>query len=336
MIPSHPIHLVYAADGGFAMPLAVSLYSVLRRLTPARSAWVHIVDGGFSSRQKRRIGRVAERGAGDRGLQLDWVKPRPEWWGGVKPDFSGKHLNETVLYRLGIPHFLPADADRAIYLDADVLAKTDIAALEVEIPADGGLAAVTDYGMPNWRTRFWGKTEPLGELQLDGDEPYFNAGILGINVTYWREHEVAARAARFLEVHTSRATFYDQDALNYVLRGCWKALHPGWNFPPTCRDKLSRRGRTVEQCTGLAFEELHRDAKMIHFTGAKPWDQGFTNPERPTFTQELRASGWFGPVRFAIWSANWYRRLLARLMRKQWVFCLKPRMDRFLWHLVDA
>ncbi len=321
-----PVHLIYAADGGFAMPLAVSLYSVLRHLSAQRSACVYIVDGGFTAVQRRRIEAVAERGARERTLHIHWVQPCRSWWGGVQPDFSGKHLNETVLYRLGVPHFLPGDVETAIYIDADVVAKADVGELEQQIVPGCGVSAVTDYCMATWSLRYWHRPEPLAALGLSGDEPYFNAGVLGINVRYWRENGVASAAAQFLANYCNIAGFYDQDALNYVLRGRWHALHPGWNFPPTCRDTVGRRGATVEQRTGLPYAELQQQAKLVHFTGAKPWNQGFTNPERPTFVRELRESRWFGVTGYRAWAAGWYCKLLFRGLWKKWYWAVRPRV----------
>lgn len=321
-----PIHLVYAADGGFTMPVAVSLHSVLRHLTPGRAAHVWIVDGGFSSQQRRRIEVVARRGAGDRDLKLRWVTPSREWWRGVELDFTGKHLNETVLYRLGIPHFLPDHVEKVIYIDGDVLGKGDVSGLEAEIDHAHGVTAVRDYCLATWGLRYWHRPEPLAALELSGDEPYFNAGVLGISVTYWREHRVAEAAAQFLNERTDLAGFYDQDALNYVLRGRWKALYPGWNFPPTCRDTVSRRGATVQERTGYDFDELQRTAKLVHFTGAKPWNQGHTNPERPAWIAELKMSRYFGFVGYALWSARWHLNLLRRGLHKTWLYKVQPKL----------
>jgi lipopolysaccharide biosynthesis glycosyltransferase len=319
--------LIYAADGGFSMPLAVSLHSVLRHLPPGRAAQVYIVDGGFDVSQKRRIERVAKRGAGNRQFAIEWVTPDRAWWRDVELDFSGKHLNETVLYRLGVTHFLPTDVDRAIYIDADVLAKTDVGELESQIADDRGVCAARDYCMSTWLQRYWNRREPLDQLGLSGDEPYFNAGVLGINVRFWREHDVADRTARFLVDHCDIAGFYDQDALNYVLRGQWQPVHPGWNFQPTCRDTISRRGATVEQRTGMSFDALQSEAKLIHFTGAKPWDQGLTNPERHTFVKELRLSGWDSTPGYLWWSLRWYRRLVFRGMHKVWCYRAAPKLS---------
>lgn len=330
MSETQPIHLIYAADGGFAMPLAVSLHSVLRHLTPGRSASVYVVDGGFTPRQRRRIERAARRGGGDRSVEVTWVPPDPSWWGGVQPDFSGKHLNETVLYRLGVTRFLPESVERAIYIDADVLAKANVADLERDIDPEHGVSAVADYSMSTWGLRYQHRREPLDALGLTGNEAYFNAGVLGISVAHWRRHDTAGAAVAFLERHRAVASFYDQDALNYVLRGRWRRLHPGWNFPPTCRDKLGRRGRTVQDATGMPFDQLQREAKLVHFTGAKPWHQGYTNPERPAFVAELRRCGWFSAGGYAAWSLRWHLRLVRRAVINRWTWKTKPRLERWL------
>jgi lipopolysaccharide biosynthesis glycosyltransferase len=307
-----PIHLVYAADGRFAMPLAVSLHSALRHLRPGLNVELYIVDGGFTAQQRQRVRQVAERAAGRRSLQWHWVNPSPHWWRGVELDFSHSSLNITTLYRLGMPSFLPADVDRAIYLDADTLIKDDVSQMLEPLDPATGAAAAPDYSFITWAKRYADRPQALASFGIEPHQPYFNAGALAVNLAYWREHNVVHTTARFLRDYAHLAWLADQDGLNYALVGRWHALPLAWNFHPTCRDTISRRGSNVQRQLGQTFEQLHAEAKLVHFTGAKPWNQGFTNPERPAFVAELKASRWFSPLGYRWWAACYGARLVRR------------------------
>ncbi len=328
MKPAEPLHLIYAADANFAMPTAVSLHSALRHLNAEVEVEVWIVDGGLKPWQRRRIERVARQATSSHQLTFHFVKPSSEWWANAELDFSSSSLKEATLYRLGAPMFMPADASRAIYLDGDTLIKADLVQMDQAMPDEAAIAATPDYCLPTWGRRCADRPEFMEQLGIDPEQPYFNAGAIVMNLDYWREHGVARQAAQFLSDHHRWCWLADQDALNYALVGRWHALPLTWNFPPTCRDKLSRRGMTVEQRTGMSFGQLQREAKLIHFTGAKPWNQGFTNPERPRFVAELKASRWFSKIGYAAWLVAWYRRLIVRGLHKTWHWKLRPRLSR--------
>lgn len=68
---------------------------------------------------------------------------------------------------------------------------------------------------------------------------------------------------------------------------------------------------------GEPYEQIRQRAKIIHFTGNKPWEQGFTNPDRPAFVEALRESGWFNPAEFRRWQAGWWAKLAKREATKR-------------------
>jgi lipopolysaccharide biosynthesis glycosyltransferase len=323
------LHLIYAADAKVAMPLAVSLSSVLRRTANDVCLLVYVVDGGMTAIQKKNVERVARRARPGVETPIHWVIPDLEWWGSRRLDFRHSNITEATMYRFGLPWFLPEDAAHAVYLDCDVIAKADVSQLIRHISSSTVAVAVPDYPMPTWGHRY-GNTETPAILGIDHKKPYFNAGIMGINVQKWREEETTAKAIEFVETYREYLSFFSQDPLNYALYGQWESLPLSWNFQPTCRDTMNRRGLSLKGVFGVDFVSLQREAKLVHFTGAKPWDQGWTNPERPAFLQELRASRWFGPIGYLAWITKWYARLASRMVDKAWLHRIRPRMARIL------
>lgn len=115
--------------------------------------------------------------------------------------------------------------------------------------------------------------------------------------------------------------FNDQDALNIALADNWLEIDLGWNLQTGAPDRINRVGGNEIDYLGESYAAVRQRAKVIHFTGNKPWDQGFTNPDRPVFVEALRRSGWFGSVGFRQWQAGWWMRLLQRQLSgrlKRW------------------
>jgi lipopolysaccharide biosynthesis glycosyltransferase len=73
-------------------------------------------------------------------------------------------------------------------------------------------------------------------LALDPDAPYFNSGVLLIDLVAWRAAEVSQRALFICEEHSDRLLAqgkwpqYDQYGLNVTLMGRWKELEQVWNY----------------------------------------------------------------------------------------------------------
>ena len=93
-------------------------------------------------------------------------------------------MTSTTYHRLLLPRLVPREVTRAIWLDCDLLVTTDLVRLwETDL---GGchLLAVRDpvvplvssrYGIRRWR-----------ELGIAPDAPYFNAGVMLLDVDRWR------------------------------------------------------------------------------------------------------------------------------------------------------
>jgi len=303
--------LIYATDEKMVMPLAVSVCSVLARLSNKYKVDLYVVDSGVAASTKKKIENVLQKKSAQRPLKINWIEPDPSWWGNVSLDFSNSTLTEATMYRFGLTSFLPDHATQAIYLDCDVFAKTDVSKMLALIPDDGVACAVPDYTQPTWGHRFRNQSV-LDEIGFDREKPYFNAGILGINVKRWKEHDVMRRASEFIAAHKEHIRFFSQDPLNAALQQEWMPIDLSWNFHPTCRDKMNRHGLSLEQVFGKTFESLQSQAKLIHFTGRKPWNQGFTNPERGFFEQELKDSHWFTPTQYLVWRAWWWANVVHR------------------------
>jgi lipopolysaccharide biosynthesis glycosyltransferase len=305
------LSLVCCADDGYAMPLAVTLFSAAANLSRERSAVFHLVDGGISAANKSRIEEVVRRG--HRNVQVSWIAVDANLLRGLP---LTKHLNEAAYLRLLVPAVLPATVAKVIYLDCDVIVQRDLSELwQTEL--DGNLLlAVQDFGVPRVgsyngiRTQYerWG---------LTADDPYFNSGVMVIDLKKWRQRDISRRVIEFTRENQDTNLFCDQDGLNAVVGRDWKKLPLRWNSQVGALRNLDQ----IEDCplrTDLyeTHGSLLKEASILHFTGAgKPWTSGLRSPARPIFLCYLRRSGWFGTVRYRSFriasdfaAARWYAR----------------------------
>lgn len=162
----------------------------------------------------------------------------------LRSDFP---ITRTAFLRLFLTKWLPEDIETLLYLDVDILIKSNLKEL-FEIEFHTPLCAELCFPMSLSR----------GE-HLDGEgSPYFNSGVLLINMRKWRELELEES---FIEIGSSRAhLFLDQDILNIRFRNNWTRLGRKYNY-------FHQYGLGE---IDLSFSE---EPSIIHFVGSKPWKE---------------------------------------------------------------
>jgi lipopolysaccharide biosynthesis glycosyltransferase len=156
-------------------------------------------------------------------------------------------------YRLLIGELLPSDRRRALYLDADTIVRGPIDEL-LDLDLGGAvLAAVPHVELP--------EKLDLSALDLPPDAPYFNAGVLRIDLVRWRDEQIGVRGLDALAALPAEAVpMMDQDVLNHVLHGRWKPVSPTWNHTPWNVDPTHP-------------EHSAPEPTIVHYAGPdKPWN----------------------------------------------------------------
>jgi lipopolysaccharide biosynthesis glycosyltransferase len=164
-------------------------------------------------------------------------------------------LPEAAFIRLFLPAILSEDYDRILYLDSDIfLNRPGLAQLFATDLENHPLAAVRDI------QQVFSQRHRLPDFALLGlqDVAYFNSGVLLIDCKRFIETKLEQRCMEFMRERPDVvAFFHDQSALNGVLRGEWKELHPKWNWM-----------YSIKTTNFVEMESPH----IIHFIGPqKPW-----------------------------------------------------------------
>lgn len=300
------VHVACGGDANYAMQVAVTLYSLVTSQPPEVRLTVYLLDGGIPADQKRRIDRVLERARPD--AVRNWVTIDMSAFDGL---YSTETLTAATFMRLLLPDRLP-DRDRLLYLDSDVLVRGDVRELYDQPLGDDFIAGVQDFATPK-TTVYKGK-----DIDIRPDNPYFNAGIVLMNLARFRQTGIAQDIFKFVRRYTE---YHDQDGMNAFIQGRWRQMDYRWNLQngwmelETLPDSPAKRQMTQE------YDRIPERAVLVHFTNIhKPWLAGFSNPFRKEWQECLKRSGWFAPAEFARWKMGW----LASATR----FWLRPRLAR--------
>jgi lipopolysaccharide biosynthesis glycosyltransferase len=286
--------LILSANDAYARALAVAAWSALVHLSEEAELAIHVLDHGFTNTSRERLTRVV-RAAG-RDTELRWLTVPAD-----RVDFGDERFTGASYARLLIPELLPTDVERAVYLDCDVLVRNDISPLFTAPIGEAEVAWVRDVAIPSTTDEHSGVREPSQA------RPYFNAGVLVMNLAQWRRTGLGDRALAYCAASEQALPWADQDALNALVER-WHELDYRWNFqhprlfrdppPPECDPRAAIYERR---------QELFRDAAVLHFTGQKPWYGSCTIRGTRDWIRALAASGWYTHSELTRWVAGFAR-----------------------------
>lgn len=291
-----PVVIACAADTTFAAPLATMVRSILATTDPTRPIDLFVVDAGLTSDDKRKL---LASWTSDR-LHVAWVPLDPSRLVGL-PVWG--RMPAVTYARLMIGELLPTSCRRVLWLDADVVLTRDVGELWDEELGATVMAAVQDLVVPYAKSALG--IQRHHALGVDPETPYFNAGVMLIDLAAWRARHVAERAIEYLRTGWRHVTLWDQEGLNIALRGAWRPLDPRWNVIASVS---GRRFFTPEHLDERRYLDSVRDPWLVHFAGTwKPWLLAPANPYRRLYFSRAEETAWAGSR-----SPN---RLLAPLLR---------------------
>jgi lipopolysaccharide biosynthesis glycosyltransferase len=287
--------IAFGIDDGYVPHLGALIMSILRNSPGANFRFI-VMHVGVSDARKRLVESVAPQ------ARFVWAQVSDD----DVPQYAERgHFNRTTLFRLALDRLAPLDCRRVLYLDTDTILLRDIRSL-FNSDLDASLVgAVVDSFVDSdaFRERWKLPASPL---------PYFNAGVLLIDLERVRAECGLRRATDFIVAHGVDLPFNDQDALNWAFWGQWRPLSPIWN---------AQHDMIVPWIAPSLPEEIqfhNRLPALVHFTGpGKPWTPGFYHPwawvywdnliRTPFLSDVAKASGVGSYNRVRLW-LRWLRR----------------------------
>lgn len=162
-------------------------------------------------------------------------------------------------YRVLIPEILPKSVRRVLYLDADVIVKDDISELFSIDMTDKSIAAVIDIESAN--------AETFLRCGYDSSKGYVCAGVMLMNLDYWREYNLSEKIVKWGFDHNDCIKFPDQDTINFICQDSKIILPLRYGIVDkffTCDDYYLNQYR---QELKAAFY----NPGIVHYAGQSPW-----------------------------------------------------------------
>ncbi len=258
------IRICMACDDKYAIHCASAIASMIDNHKSEEKLEFFILNSAISKKSQSRLEKLGNTKVSSLKLinvnPLDFKNcPLPE----------NMHFSLETYFRLKLPDFFP-DFDKVLYIDCDVTVLGDVKELW-ELDIAGVYAAVCEDIVP---------VEHLREFI--GDFANFNAGVMVINLKKWREDRISQKCFDFIEHHSEKIFFVDQDVLNSMLIPKINYFPRFWNLEyMPLNDVVS----------GLYSEQ---EIRLIHhISRMKPWNTPFGHIYADKYFKYLAKTPWW-------------------------------------------
>jgi lipopolysaccharide biosynthesis glycosyltransferase len=273
------ISVLFSADDRYARYCAVTMLSVLENTSSAGKLHFYILSPDISQNNIHRIEKVCNQF----NAMVSVIPVDIKLFSSL-PTVQ-KHINLNMYSRIYAPE-LCKECERIIYLDCDVIVIADIADLFNCHLEEKPIAAVPHVQLP-YQDVF------RHNFNIEGEDTYFNSGLLLINTIQWQQKEYTKDVLNFCMENAGKLLFPDQDALNAVFWKNYCHLPGVWNVEARLyKEKLLGLLQNEE------ITKRMENPKIIHYTGAdKPWSSQNYVPMRHLYTyysdQLAQKFSWF-------------------------------------------
>lgn len=257
------MHICLACDDQYAPHVEVVIRSVFAHV-PAGGARIALISDGVSAPN---LGRIRSLCQGF-GAELHTIEIGQAL---SNLDIEAGHLTRAALGRLFIPKIILEE--KTVYLDVDTVCAASLQPLW-DTEMGGRCAMMVESPWPRYR-------DHKLTIGLDAGDPYFNSGVMVIDVDKMRRISFFERAMEIAYRGKAMLAFADQDVVNLLLRGDVRPLHPRWNVATSLFHW--RPGQTLTY-GAVEAQDAVRSPAVIHYTGSrKPWHPDCEHPYADAF-----------------------------------------------------
>lgn len=248
------INILVTLNAGYLPPLKVMLWS-LHANNPTETFSIWLVHASMTEAQVAEVQQLADA--------FGWQLHNEH----VTTAFTDQtplieRYPQEMYFRLLCGQILPADVQRVIYLDPDILVINALRPLW-ELDLQGKmLAAAAHRGVTKL-------VDNVNQLRLGTTTSYFNSGVLVIDVAQARTKIKLSDITAAIEKYSATLILPDQDILNFLYgNDILEIPEEIWNY--------DTRKYLVYQTRTLTEHDIHwvmAQTVILHYCGTpKPWD----------------------------------------------------------------
>ena len=271
--------VITCLDNKYIVPLASMVASLLENISKNVHIELFIIADQIPAKNKGLIEQIGR----NKKVTFHWLDIDPLKFRGLHVDGYATRATYSQFF---LAEMLPKSIKKAIFVAADALILDDLYQLwQVDLEGNHICACrdtivktvSTTLGVHNYR-----------DLGFSKDAPYFNTGVLLIDMEKWRSDRIGLKALEYARKWRNKNPLWDQGALNAILYDKWKELDSKWNeFPRRVYAARSKNPSIIHFVTYVKpWKTLRRFASdekewFLEYIGKTPWKMEALLPRRP-------------------------------------------------------
>ncbi len=269
------IHIACCLDNAFTSHCGILIVSICenRGLEPI---YFHLLTDGLDASNEKLLKDIVARYG-----QLITVYKIDKKDLGNCPIRKNDHVSIATYFRILLPLLIPESISKILYLDCDIVVLKNLDCLWNINIDDHAVGVILD--MFNHDVRIYNR------LDYDMSLEYFNAGVLLVNLDFWRVTGLSSEVLDYINENPEKLKFWDQDALNYVLKD--KKVNIPLRF--NVQDGFYWKDPFVAKKCWKEMYEAAADPVVLHYTGhIKPWYKECDHPRKDLYMKYKSLSPW--------------------------------------------
>jgi lipopolysaccharide biosynthesis glycosyltransferase len=270
--------IVACTDNNYVMPTGVMMYSVCVNNQDSDITFHIVADESVTNKQKEQFQQTISLFANK---QIIFYNVNQMHYEELPQRDDYPTITQATYYRLSLAEILPPSINKILYLDGDIVCRRPLEALWNTDISQHAVAGVHDVSTQ--------LIEQKNHLHMETWSGYFNAGVLLINLKWWRDNKSSVFFYEFIHQHGDWLKYQDQDVLNYVFNEQKIILPIEDNLQEGFLWSNNNYTLMNEQEMMLA---IHNPV-IIHYTGGnKPWHRSCRHPYRSSFLKYKAQTLW--------------------------------------------
>ena len=265
-VQTSPLNILYVSDDRGCLFLGVSLLSLLENNQECKIINVFVLDDNISMANKCLLETEAKK----YNRTIVFLK-KPHIRLLMGEELDSRKWPDNIFCRLFLPRIFREyeDIERILYIDTDTLILCNLTTLWDEDLNGYACGAVLEC-MNDLHKKCIG---------LDGDVPYFNSGLILIDIERWRELKLESKCRNFASGYLDSLEYPDEGIINGVLQGNFKILHPRYNLTTVksvfSYEELRKYRKSKVMYKESEYLEAIENPAIIHFSAGfmvdRPW-----------------------------------------------------------------
>lgn len=271
------MNIVLASDNNFVQHCCVAMTSILKNNSDVH---FYLLTEGLSTQNETLLKVQVERFGGTLNIcnvPSDIVQKFP-----LPPEGSA-HITIATYYRLLVCLLLPESVDKIMYLDCDIVVRGSLIDLWNIDMSGKGIGAIYQCQESAYRDNSFKR------LKYEPQDGYFNAGVLLINLDFWRKNQLTDKLLEFIKCNYNSILAHDQDVLNAIFHGNVIPLSKKWNYHSNF---IGNHKNTFPSFVNYTDDV---EPVIVHFVSKpKCWDYGCKHPYKDEYFKYLNDTPFVG------------------------------------------